>query len=71
VPARGGPVEEVRPGDRVFVEPGENHWHGATPGRFNTQIAYQETDDSGRHATWAAPSPTRSIRASSLSGRGW
>ena len=27
----GGPVEEIRPGDRVFFEPGENHWHGAAP----------------------------------------
>jgi len=26
---RGGPVEEIRPGDRVFFEPGEEHWHGA------------------------------------------
>ena len=27
----GGPIEEIRPGDRVFFEPGENHWHGAAP----------------------------------------
>src|ERR1700746_1568613 len=27
----GGPVEVIRPGARVFFEPGENHWHGATP----------------------------------------
>jgi quercetin dioxygenase-like cupin family protein len=25
------PVETIRPGDRVFFEPGENHWHGAAP----------------------------------------
>jgi quercetin dioxygenase-like cupin family protein len=30
----GGPIEEIRPGDRVFFEPGENHWHGAAPNRF-------------------------------------
>ena len=42
----------MRPGDRVYFEPGENHWHGATPTRFNTQIAYQESDDSGSHTTW-------------------
>lgn len=48
----GGPVEEVRPGDRVFFEPGENHWHGAAPGRFHAQIAVQEADDSGNHTTW-------------------
>ena len=28
---RGGPVEGIRPGDRVFVAPGEGHWHGAAP----------------------------------------
>jgi quercetin dioxygenase-like cupin family protein len=27
----GGPIEEIRPGDRVYFEPGENHWHGAAP----------------------------------------
>src|SRR4051812_30301971 len=27
----GGPIEEIRPDDRVFFEPGENHWHGAAP----------------------------------------
>ena len=26
----GGPVETIRPGDRVFFEPSENHWHGAS-----------------------------------------
>jgi quercetin dioxygenase-like cupin family protein len=25
---RGGSVEVIRPGDRVFFEPGEDHWHG-------------------------------------------
>jgi quercetin dioxygenase-like cupin family protein len=52
VQREGGAVEEVRPGDRVYIEPGENHWHGAPPGRFTTQIAYQECDDSGRHTAW-------------------
>jgi quercetin dioxygenase-like cupin family protein len=31
----GGPIESIRPGDRVFFEPGENHWHGAAPDRFS------------------------------------
>jgi quercetin dioxygenase-like cupin family protein len=48
----GGPVVEVRPGDRVYFEPGESHWHGATPTRYTTQIAYQEADDAGSHTTW-------------------
>ena len=49
---RGGPVEIIRPGDRVFFEPGENHWHGAAPTRFMTHIAMLEVDDEGTPATW-------------------
>ncbi len=30
----GEPIEEIRPVDRVWFEPGENHWHGAAPDRF-------------------------------------
>jgi quercetin dioxygenase-like cupin family protein len=48
----GGPVEVIRPGDRVFFEPGENHWHGATPNRFMFHIAMQELDDIGSFVTW-------------------
>ena len=36
---RGGPVEVIRPGDRVFFEPGEEHWHGAAATRFMTHLA--------------------------------
>ncbi|MGA7877353.1 MAG: cupin domain-containing protein [Desulfoferrobacter sp.] len=25
----GGPIEEIRPGDVVWIPPGEKHWHGA------------------------------------------
>jgi quercetin dioxygenase-like cupin family protein len=49
---RGGPVEEIRPGDRVFFEPGEEHWHGAAPDRFMTHLALLEVDDEGTSATW-------------------
>ena len=28
---RGGEIEVIRPGDHVFFEPGEDHWHGAGP----------------------------------------
>ncbi len=44
---RGGPIEVIRPGDRVFFEPGEEHWHGAAPNRF-----MQQTDESGSPVTW-------------------
>ena len=48
----GGPVETIRPGDRVFFEPGENHWHGAAPDRFMVHVAMQEADDSGSPVVW-------------------
>lgn len=49
---RGGPIEEIRPGDRVYFEPGEDHWHGAAANRFMTHIAIQELDESGSFVTW-------------------
>ena len=49
---RGGPIEVIRPGDRVFFEPGEDHWHGAPPTRFMTHIAMLDVDDKGISATW-------------------
>ena len=49
---RGGPVEVIRPGDRVFFEPGEDHWHGAAPNRFMVHIAMLDVDDDGNPATW-------------------
>jgi quercetin dioxygenase-like cupin family protein len=49
---RGGPIEVIRPGDRVFFEPGEHHWHGAAPTRFMTHIAMLDVDDKGNNATW-------------------
>jgi quercetin dioxygenase-like cupin family protein len=48
----GGPVEEICPGDRVYFEPAENHWHGAAPNRFMSHIAIQEADDTGSLVTW-------------------
>ena len=49
---RGGPIEVIRPGDSVFFEPGEEHWHGATATRFMTHLALLDVDDEGRNATW-------------------
>jgi quercetin dioxygenase-like cupin family protein len=49
---RGGPIEVIRPGDRVFFEPGEDHWHGAAPNRFMTHIAMQQADDAGNVVSW-------------------
>ena len=49
---RGGPVESIGPGDRVFFEPGEDHWHGAAPDRFMTHVAMLDVNDDGDSATW-------------------
>lgn len=49
---RAGPIEVIRPGDSVFFEPGEEHWHGATATRFMTHLAMLEVDDRGNSATW-------------------
>jgi quercetin dioxygenase-like cupin family protein len=49
---RGGTIEVIRPGDRVFFEPGEEHWHGASADRFMTHIAMLDVDDQGNNATW-------------------
>ena len=38
----GGAIEKIRPGDVVWFEPGEKHWHGATPTTAMTHIAVQE-----------------------------
>ena len=52
---RGGAVELIRPGDRVFFEPGEVHWHGATASRLMTHLAIAEVGDDGNVATWGEP----------------
>ena len=49
---RGGSIEVIRPGDRVFFEPDEDHWHGAAPNRFMTHIAMLDVDEGGNAASW-------------------
>jgi quercetin dioxygenase-like cupin family protein len=49
---RGGPVEVIRAGDRVFFEPGEHHWHGAAPNRLMTHVAMQQVDEQGNAVFW-------------------
>jgi quercetin dioxygenase-like cupin family protein len=52
VASRGGEVREIRPGDVVYIEPGEEHWHGATSDRFMAHVAMQEADETGQVVTW-------------------
>jgi len=47
----GGPTEEIRPGDVIWIPPGEKHWHGATATTAMTHIAIQEQLD-GKTADW-------------------
>jgi quercetin dioxygenase-like cupin family protein len=48
----GGAIEVIRPGDRVFFEPDENHWHGAAPTRLMTHVAIQQADEQGNPVEW-------------------
>lgn len=48
----GGPRQEIRPGDVVWIAPDVRHWHGATPTSGMTHIAIAEAQD-GSVVTWA------------------
>jgi len=52
VQCKGGSIEEVRAGDTVRFEPGEEHWHGADDTHFMTHLALHEADDDGADAEW-------------------
>jgi quercetin dioxygenase-like cupin family protein len=54
VQREGGPVEDIRPGDVVWFEPGERHWHGASPETAMSHIAIQESLD-GKAVDWLEP----------------
>ena len=47
----GGPIEEIHPGDVVWFEPDERHWHGANRSTAMTHIATQENLD-GKMVNW-------------------
>jgi hypothetical protein len=44
-------IEQIRPGDIVWFEPGEKHWQGASPTTAMTHIAVQEQLD-GKAVEW-------------------
>lgn len=50
----GGRVQEIRPGDKVWIEPDEKHWHGASPDCAMTHIAIAEMKD-GKAVDWMEP----------------
>jgi quercetin dioxygenase-like cupin family protein len=60
----GDPIEEIRPGDVVWFEPGEKHWHGASPTTAMTHIAIQEQLD-GKAVDWMEKVSDEQYQASS------
>ena len=54
VQREGGPIEVIHPGDVVWFEPGEKHWHGAAPTTAMTHIAIQESLN-GTAVDWLEP----------------
>jgi quercetin dioxygenase-like cupin family protein len=47
----GGPIQEMKQGDVVWIPPGVKHWHGATATTGMTHIAIAEQLD-GKSADW-------------------
>jgi quercetin dioxygenase-like cupin family protein len=54
VQKEGEAMREIRPGDVVWIPPGEKHWHGGSPANGMTHLAMQEALD-GNTATWMEP----------------
>lgn len=54
VQREGEAIEQVRPGDLVFFEPGERHWHGASSACAMSHIAITESLE-GVSTTWMEP----------------
>jgi quercetin dioxygenase-like cupin family protein len=52
---RGGPVEVIRPGDRVLFEADEEHWHGAAPNRLMVHLAISEAHAEHAVVHWLTP----------------
>ena len=52
VQLKGEAVQAIRPGDSVWIEAGEVHWHGAQAGHTMVHLAMQEKDDAGVAVVW-------------------
>lgn len=50
--AKGGPVQELTPGQSAWFAPGEVHWHGAHPHHAMVHLAVQQPDADGKVVTW-------------------
>mgnify|MGYP003605660075 FL=1 len=45
-------VKVIRPGDSIFIKPGDEHWHGAAPDHFMAHVAIAPADEDGNVADW-------------------
>jgi quercetin dioxygenase-like cupin family protein len=46
-----GAVQEIKPGDVVWIPPGVKHWHGASPTVGMTHTAFSDVAE-GKTVTW-------------------
>jgi quercetin dioxygenase-like cupin family protein len=60
VASRGGEIREIRPGDVVFIEPGEEHWHGASADRSCPTSPCRKPTSTASRPSGATTSPIRS-----------
>ncbi len=51
VQREGGPKEQIRAGDTVWIAPGEKHWHGASAATVMSHVAIAEALD-GKAVDW-------------------
>jgi quercetin dioxygenase-like cupin family protein len=54
VQQEGNPIEEVHPGDGIWIPENKRHWHGATPETPMTHIAIHE-ELNGKDVVWQEP----------------
>jgi quercetin dioxygenase-like cupin family protein len=52
VQLKGEQIQLLRPGDSVWIEPGEVHWHGAAVDRTMVYLAMQNADEYGVDVVW-------------------
>lgn len=55
-------IVALRPGDTIWIPPGEKHWHGAAPNSAMVHLAMQEAED-GVHVSWMEPVEEGDYRA--------
>lgn len=52
VQLKGEPARAIGPGDSVWIEAGELHWHGAAAERTLVHLAIQAVDEQGVDVVW-------------------